>query len=55
LQKKRIEAEKTEEISQLKLRFFTNISHELRTPLTLIVSPIDGLIQRVNDISVKTS
>lgn len=53
LQKKRIEAEKTEEISQLKLRFFTNISHELRTPLTLIVSPIDGLIQRVNDISVK--
>lgn len=53
LQMKRLEAEKTEEISQLKLRFFTNISHELRTPLTLVVSPIDGLIQRVNDISIK--
>jgi len=30
-------------LSELKLRFFTNISHELRTPLTLIKGPIQEL------------
>jgi signal transduction histidine kinase/ligand-binding sensor domain-containing protein/DNA-binding response OmpR family regulator len=29
-----------------KLRFFTNISHEIRTPLTLIISPLNGLIEK---------
>lgn len=33
-----------QQISNLKLRFFTDISHELRTPLTLIASPIDEVI-----------
>ena len=28
------------EITDFKLKFFTNISHELRTPLTLIINPI---------------
>jgi len=36
--------EQAEEISKLKLQFFTNISHELRTPLTLIKGPLDNLI-----------
>ncbi|MCK7533211.1 MAG: hypothetical protein MZV63_20330 [Marinilabiliales bacterium] len=27
-------------ITNLKLKFFTDISHELRTPLTLISSPV---------------
>jgi signal transduction histidine kinase/ligand-binding sensor domain-containing protein/DNA-binding response OmpR family regulator len=31
-------------MSELKLRFFTDISHEIRTPLTLITAPIDSLI-----------
>jgi signal transduction histidine kinase/DNA-binding response OmpR family regulator/ligand-binding sensor domain-containing protein len=31
-------------ITNLKLRFFTDISHELRTPLTLIASPIENLL-----------
>jgi signal transduction histidine kinase/DNA-binding response OmpR family regulator/ligand-binding sensor domain-containing protein len=35
----------SEEITQMKLRFFTNISHELRTPLTLITSPLDKYIR----------
>lgn len=35
----------SEEITQMKLRFFTNISHELRTPLTLIISPLDKYIR----------
>ncbi|MCX6308697.1 MAG: response regulator [Bacteroidia bacterium] len=32
----RIEKEKSEELTQTKLRYFTNISHELLTPLTII-------------------
>ena len=32
-------------ISELKLRFFTDISHEIRTPLTMITSPVDFLLQ----------
>jgi len=31
-------------ITNMKLRFFTDISHELRTPLTLIASPIDNIL-----------
>lgn len=33
-------------VSELKIRFFTNISHELRTPLTLIMGPIQELRQK---------
>ncbi len=31
-------------VSEMKLRFFTNISHEIRTPLTLILGPIEDLL-----------
>jgi len=31
-------------ITDFKLKFFTNISHELRTPLTLIINPIREII-----------
>lgn len=34
-----------QKVSDLKLRFFTNISHELRTPLTLIAGPIEHILQ----------
>ena len=30
-------------VSEMKIKFFTNISHELRTPLTLIMGPINEL------------
>lgn len=33
-----------QQISDIKLRFFTNISHELRTPLTLIAGPIEQVL-----------
>ena len=40
--------EKTEELGQMKIHFFTNISHELRTPLTLLVSPLEDLLKQEN-------
>lgn len=39
----RIEREKTEELTQSKLRYFTNISHDFLTPLTIISCIIDDL------------
>ena len=42
-------AKKTEELNQLKFKFFTNISHDLRTPLTLILSPVDSMLRETND------
>jgi signal transduction histidine kinase/DNA-binding response OmpR family regulator len=36
------------EMSEMKLRFFTDISHEIRTPLTMITAPVDFLLQNPN-------
>lgn len=41
----RIDKEKSEELTQTKLRYFTNISHELLTPLTIMSCLIDDLEQ----------
>ena len=38
-----IEKEKSEELAQIKLKYFTNISHELLTPLTIIMLLIERL------------
>ena len=43
------EARRTEELNQMKFRFFTNVSHELRTPLTLIISPLESMIKETKD------
>lgn len=40
----RFEKEKEKELTQIKLRFFTNISHELRTPLTIIKSYFENIV-----------
>lgn len=34
-----------QQLSEIKLRFFTDISHELRTPLTLISSPVTDVLE----------
>jgi len=44
--KRRVDFE--QQLTNLKLRFFTDISHELRTPLTLIASPIEEVISNEN-------
>ena len=33
------------QLTDLKLRFFTDISHELRTPLTLITAPLENIME----------
>ena len=45
----KLQREKSDEMNQIKLGFFTNISHELRTPLTLIISPVEKLLSRETD------
>ena len=34
-----------QKVTEIKLRFFTNISHELRTPLTLIAGPVGNVLK----------
>lgn len=46
------DARRTDELNQMKFRFFTNVSHELRTPLTLIISPLESLIKDTRDEQV---
>lgn len=48
IQMERLDKEKQEEISQMKIRFYVNISHELRTPLTLIIAPLQELLHRIS-------
>ncbi len=42
-----IDKKKTEELAQIKLRYFTNISHELLTPLTVIMLQIERLQNKI--------
>jgi len=49
LRRIQFEKEKTEEISRIKVNFFTNVSHEFKTPLTLIITPLKKLIPSLPD------
>ena len=48
-----LKRQKEQHLDELKFRFFTNISHELRTPLTLIITPLELLIRKAGDSSLK--
>lgn len=50
MQRMRREARVEQEMTDMKLQFFTNISHELRTPLTLILGGIED-VQKHNELS----
>lgn len=52
-QRIKMDREKETHISEMKLRFFTNISHDLRTPLTLIILPLQTLLNDTLDANVK--
>ena len=39
-----MEIEKSTEMDEAKIKFFTNVSHDIRTPLSLIITPIEKLI-----------
>lgn len=41
-----------QEVSELKLKFFTDVSHEIRTPLTMITAPLEKML---SDIDVPDS
>ena len=41
------------ELSEMKMRFFTNISHELRTPLSLILLPLESLMKEKEEGSTE--
>ena len=40
------EAQRLEQLEQIKSNFFSNITHELRTPLTLIVEPLRQILKQ---------
>lgn len=47
----RARREEEEKLSQMKMRFLTNITHEFKTPLTLIQSPAQQLLDKFSDDS----
>ncbi|MBF4473480.1 hybrid sensor histidine kinase/response regulator transcription factor [Flavobacterium sp. HJJ] len=40
-------------VAKAKTDFITNISHELRTPLTLVITPLQALLNSVEDTDIK--
>ncbi len=48
-QRQLMERQKIEQITEMKLQFFTNISHDLRTPLTLIISPLEHILKKLEE------
>lgn len=48
-QRRNLQQQQAQEISEAKLQFFTNIAHEIRTPMTLIVGPLSKLIKNDAD------
>jgi signal transduction histidine kinase/DNA-binding response OmpR family regulator/ligand-binding sensor domain-containing protein len=53
LEQRQREAEKTEELNNSKMRFFSSISSELRNPLSLIIAPLSAMIHDVKDEALR--
>ncbi len=48
-QQQQMEHQKMEQITNMKLQFFTNISHDLSTPRARIVSPLEQIVNKMED------
>jgi signal transduction histidine kinase/ligand-binding sensor domain-containing protein/CheY-like chemotaxis protein/AraC-like DNA-binding protein len=46
IREERLLREHEEKLSQMKMKFLTNITHEFKTPLSLILSPANHLLQK---------
>ncbi|MCG8700962.1 MAG: ATP-binding protein [Bacteroidales bacterium] len=55
LEMQTMQRKRSEELIEIKSRFYTNISHELKTPLTLISSPIEELLENNLDNETKNT
>ncbi len=55
LSKEHQERQHIEEISAMKVKFFTNLSHELRTPVSLIMLPIENMLAKNIDAGIKNN
>lgn len=49
------ERKHVEEISAMKVKFFTNLSHELRTPVSLIILPIENMLAKNPEQGIKNN
>ncbi|WP_224994252.1 two-component regulator propeller domain-containing protein [Cesiribacter sp. SM1] len=48
LKLEKITREKEQELSKLKLKFFTDISHEIRTPVTLMIGAVNRITEKTH-------
>ena len=46
LELEKLQLEQIRKLSQVRLKFFTDISHEFRTPLTLIIAPLQSALRQ---------
>ena len=52
-QKRKNIEEMEQRLTDMKFRFFTNMSHELRTPLTLIITPLNSIVNALEQSELK--